>query len=149
MYATEHTIPTSKRYTLSVLADVERLAEISEFVDRAARDCGLNENQSYDVQVAVDEACTNVINYAYRGRKNGKIAITCEKRGGEFIVTIQDWGKRFDPKQVAMPKTGDPLNRRKIGGLGLFFMQKMMDRVDFSFSQDQGNVLVMVKKIKK
>jgi serine/threonine-protein kinase RsbW len=148
-HATEHIISTSKRYSLSVLGDVERLAEISEFIDRAARACGLNEDQSYDVQVAVDEACTNVINHAYRGRKDGRIAVTCEKKSSEFIVTIQDWGKRFDPKLVATPKTGDPLNRRKIGGLGLFFMQKMMDRVHFSSSQDHSNILVMVKKIKK
>lgn len=127
---------------------MERLGEISEFVERAARASGLNEDKTYDVQMAVDEACTNVINHAYRGRSDGRIEIVCEPSPSEFVVTIRDWGKRFDPKKVAKPKTGDPLQRRKIGGLGLFFMYKMMDRVKFSFSQDQGNVLVMSKKIK-
>jgi len=126
---------------------VDRLAEISEFVERAARASGLNENQAYDVQMAVDEACTNVIKHAYQGRDDGKIEIGCEKTPTEFVVTLRDWGKHFDPKKVAKPKTGDPLHCRKIGGLGLFFMYKMMDRVKFSFSPDQGNLLVMSKKI--
>lgn len=98
--------------------------------------------------MAVDEACTNVIHHAYKGRNDGKIEIGCEQTPTEFVVTIRDWGKHFDPKKVAKPKTGDPLQRRKIGGLGLFFMYKMMDRVKFSFSQDQGNLLVMSKKKK-
>jgi serine/threonine-protein kinase RsbW len=128
---------------------VERLAEISEFIAQAARASGLNEDQSYDVQMAVDEACTNVIHHAYTRTKPGNIEIVCESGGGEFTVTIRDWGKHFDPARVAKPKTGDPLHRRKVGGLGMFFMHKMMDRVKFSFSKDQGNVLVMLKKIKK
>lgn len=128
---------------------MERLGEISEFIEHAARASGLNEDKTYDVQMAVDEACTNVINHAYQGRGDGKIEIVCEPRASEFVVTIRDWGKRFDPKKVAKPKTDDPLQRRKIGGLGLFFMYKMMDRVKFSFSKDRGNVLVMSKKIKQ
>lgn len=127
---------------------MDRLGEISEFVERTARASGLKEDQVYDIQMAVDEACTNVMKHAYRGRENGKIEIGCERKGTEFVVTIRDWGKHFDPKKVAQPKTSDPLHRRKIGGLGLFFMYKMMDRVNFSFSPDQGNVLVMSKKIK-
>ena len=142
-------IVTPKSQSLTVTSEVERLGEISEFVERAARVSGLDEDKIYDVQMAVDEACTNVINHAYKGRADGKIEVRCEPSGSEFIVTIQDWGKEFDPKKVAQPKTGDSLSRRKIGGLGLFFMHKMMDRVKFSFSKDQGNVLVMTKKIKK
>ena len=55
----------------------------------------------------------------------------------------------FDPKKVAKPRTRDPLSRRNIGGLGIFFMHKMMDRVKFDFSSGNGNRLTMVKKIKK
>jgi serine/threonine-protein kinase RsbW len=145
----EHKIQTSKRYSLTVQSRVERLGEIGEFVERAARSCGLTEDQGYEAQMAVDEACTNVIAHAYRGHLNGKIEITCEQTGAEFVVTIRDWGKRFNPRRIAQPRTDDPLHRRKVGGLGLFFMYKMMDRVDFSFSKNEGNLLVMAKKIEK
>ncbi len=139
----------SQQFSLSVNSQVEHLPEIAEFVEQAARSCGLNEDQIYDVQMAVDEACTNVIQHAYHGRTDGTIDITCEQRGKEFVVVIQDFGEPFDPKKVAKPRTRDPLSRRNIGGLGIFFMHKMMDRVNFDFSSGHGNRLTMVKKIKK
>jgi serine/threonine-protein kinase RsbW len=98
--------------------------------------------------MAVDEACTNIIEHAYRGKPDGTIDIVCDKRGEEFAVTIQDFGARFDPKKVELPKTDDPLSKRRIGGLGLFFMRKLMDRVEFDFASGHGNRLTMVKKIK-
>ena len=139
----------SQQFSLTVYSQVEYLAEIADFIEQAASVSGLNENQIYDVQMAVDEACTNVIEHAYHGRTDGTIDIFCEQRGKEFVVVVQDFGEPFDPRKVAKPKTRDPLSRRNIGGLGLFFMHKLMDRVDFEFSSQNGNRLTMVKKIKR
>lgn len=137
------------KFSLIVNSQVERLAEIADFVADAACACGLNAEQTHDVQMAVDEACTNVIEHAYRGKSDGTIDIVCVRRGDEFVVTVQDFGARFDPHKVKVPKTRAPLSARSIGGLGLFFMRKLMDRVQFDFSSGQGNRLTMVKKIKK
>src|SRR5512137_2597130 len=112
----------TSRFSLTVDSRLERLSEIADFVELAARECGMKDDQVYDVQMAVDEACANVIEHAYRGRADGTIDIACEKRGNEFIVTIQDLGERFDPKKVARPRIRDPLSKRNVGGLGLFFM---------------------------
>jgi serine/threonine-protein kinase RsbW len=139
----------TRQFKLIVDSRVERLSEIAAFVENAAQTSGLDDDQTYDVQMAVDEACTNVIQHAYRGSKKGSIEIACEKRGNEFVVTIRDFGKSFDPHQVPRPNPHDPLSRRGIGGLGLFFMEKMMDRIEFAFSKKNGNLLTMVKKIKK
>lgn len=125
------------------------MAEIADFVERAARASGLNDDQIYDVQMAVDEACTNIIQHAYHGRKTGTIDLVCEARGKEFVITIRDQGDAFDPTKVARPNVNHPLSRRNVGGLGLFFMNKLMDRIEFQFSPQQGNLLTMVKKIKK
>ena len=139
----------AEKYSLTVDSRLERLSEIASFIELAARESGLNDDQVYDVQMAVDESCANVIEHAYRGRADGTIDLMCEKRGKEFVVTIQDFGEQFDPKKVAPPRTRDPLSRRNIGGLGLFFMHKLMDRVKFEFAAGTGNRLTMVKKIKK
>ena len=139
----------SPKFSLIVDSRVERLSEIADFVEHAARSFGLNEQQTYDVQMAVDEACTNVIEHAYRGKPDGTIDFVCEQRESELIVTIQDFGEHFDPKKVRVPKTGDPLSRRQIGGLGMFFMHKLMDRVEFTSTPGRGNLLTMVTKIKK
>ena len=139
----------SDRNSLQVNSQLERLGEIADFIQHAAQDAGLDDAQMYDVQMAVDEACANVIEHAYRGKPNGKIEIECKKKGKELVVTIRDYGKPFDPKKVAAPKTDAPLSERNIGGLGLFFMHKLMDRVEFSFSRKDGNVLTMAKKTNK
>lgn len=139
----------AEKYSLTVDSRLERLSEIANFIEYAARESNLSDDQVYDVQMAVDEACANVIEHAYRGRADGTIDIKCEKRGKEFVVTIQDFGERFDPKKIAPPRTRDPLSKRSIGGLGLFFMHKMMDKVKFEFAAGSGNRLTMVKKIKK
>jgi anti-sigma regulatory factor (Ser/Thr protein kinase) len=138
----------SQKYSLNVDSRFERLAEIADFVADAACACGLNNAQTYDVQMAVDEACTNVIEHAYRGKPDGTLDIVCERRGKEFVVTIQDYGAQFDPREIKLPKTSDPLSKRSIGGLGLFFMRKLMDRVEFDFAPGRGNRLTMAKKIK-
>jgi len=137
-----------QKFSLTVDSQLEHLSEIADFVELAARESGLDDNKIYEVQMAVDEACANVIEHAYHGRKDGTIDIGCERRGKEFVVTIQDFGERFDPKKVARPRTRDPLSKRNIGGLGLFFMHKMMDKVHFEFSPGSGNRLTMIKKIK-
>jgi serine/threonine-protein kinase RsbW len=138
----------AKRFSISIDSRVERLADVSDFIENAACDCGLNAKQVYDVQMAVDEACSNVIEHAYSGKPSGTIAIVCEKRSNEFVITIRDNGKPFDPKRVARPKVNGRLDERTIGGLGLYFMDKMMDHVKFEFTHD-GNLLTMVKRIKK
>jgi serine/threonine-protein kinase RsbW len=138
-----------QQFSLTTDSRLERLCEIADFIEDAARACGLKDNQVCDVQMAVDEACTNVIEHAYHGKPDGTIDIVCGRRGNDFVVAIQDFGEHFNPKKVAPPKTRAPLSARSIGGLGLFFMHKMMDRVEFDFSSKHGNRLTMVKKIKK
>lgn len=137
----------SPRYTLSILSQAERLTDIADFIETAGRASGLKPDQIYDVEMAVDEACTNIIQHAYHGRKNGTIDITCERRHREFIITIRDYGDRFDPKKVVPPRVRVPLSQRAVGGLGLPFMHKLMDRVEFDFSSKNGNRLTMAKKL--
>jgi len=137
-----------QKFSLTVDSDVNELGAVAEFVERAARAFGMNDDQLYDVQMAIDEAVTNVIEHAYH-RARGDIHIEMTKRGSDVVVTIRDHGERFDPKKVAQPKTRAGLSERNIGGLGLFFMQKLMNKVEFEFSDEQGNLLTMVKRIKK
>lgn len=125
------------------------MSNIAEFIAEATQASGLDENEVYDVQMAVDEACTNIIQHAYHGRADGTIDIVCEPRAKEFVVTIRDYGDHFDPKKVAKPDTRKPVELRDVGGLGLFFIYRLMDRVNFDFSTTRGNQLTMVKKIKK
>jgi serine/threonine-protein kinase RsbW len=131
--------------TLTVLADFKQLATIRNFVASVGRDLGLGQEVIYDLQLAVDEACANVIKHAYGGQ-GGRLKVTVEPVGDTIQVIIRDWGSAFDPQAVPIPDVSAPLEDRPLGGLGLFLMRQMMDRVDFEFDQDQGNTLTMTKK---
>jgi len=100
----------------------------------------------FEVQTAVDEACTNIVKYAY-SEQNGAIIVICEKQGNDFVVTIRDNGKPFDPSSVPLPDLDADLDKRKIGGLGIYFMKKLMDKVSYSFDTKRGNSLVMRRTV--
>ncbi len=96
-------------------------------------------------ETAVDEASTNVVKHAYGGR-GGFFQISCALNGPDIIITIRDRGKKFDPASVPLPEVGSALEDRKAGGLGIYMMKKMMDRVDYSYSEGEGNRLLLVKR---
>lgn len=112
----------------------------------SARNAGLKDSQIYGVQLAVDEACSNIIEHAYGGKNSGKIQVTCEVDEGELRVILQDRGVQFNPEQIPGLKNDTPLSKVKSRGAGLFLIRKMMDEVYFDFSSETGNTLTMVKK---
>ncbi len=138
----------AQHYQLSIQSNFSNLATVADFITNAAGDWDLDDRTTYNIQMAVDEAVTNVMEHAYKGRSDGTIIISCDIKGDEFIVEIQDFGKPFDPKKVAKPQVKGPLSQRTVGGLGIYFMKKLMDRVEFSNSGKIGNRVRMVKKIR-
>ena len=63
-----------------------------------------------------------------------------------WIVTLRDHGRRFDPASVPEPDLHSDLEDRDIGGLGLYFVRKLMDEVCFEFIPGSGNLVTMVKR---
>jgi serine/threonine-protein kinase RsbW len=133
---------------LTVPGQFGQLAQIAEFVTRVAREAGLTDDDVFHVEMAVDEACSNIIEHAYADR-TGDIELACGSAApGTLEITIHDSGRPFDPEAVAMPQLGaatdlDDLNE---GGLGLYFMRKLMDEVRFEMVEGQGNTLHMTKR---
>jgi len=124
---------------------MKNLMVISDFIASVAGELDLDEDQTFSVQMAVDEACANVIEHAYGGRADGMLRIACEVVNDEVVVTIHDHGRPFDPRGVLRPDIAAPLEKRPEGGLGLFLMEKLMDSIEFKFNAVEGNVLTMRK----
>jgi anti-sigma regulatory factor (Ser/Thr protein kinase) len=131
--------------SLTVPGRYDRLEQLCRFVAEAADEAGLDESASSHCQLAVDEACTNVIEHGYGGEDRGTIQLTCAVTPGELTITIQDQAQPFDPAGVPEPQLNAPLDELRIGGLGLYFMRQVMDAVEFSYV-DGGNRLVLVKR---
>ncbi len=124
------------------------LDEIRMFVGQAAERAGFSERSVYSVQMATDEACSNIIEHAYRG-KNGNIEIRVDWDGIQLTITLQDTAPHsFDMKKIAQPDINAPLNKRKLGGLGIYLMKKLMDEVKY-IPSPQGNTLILIKRREK
>ncbi len=133
--------------TITLQASLDTLATISAFVVEGAELAGLDDHAVWEVQLAADEAVTNVIQHSY-AHQPGPITVQTEVVDGAFRITIIDQGRQFDPDQVPEPDLVSPLEERKTGGLGLYLMRKLMDQVTFSF-EDGRNVLQMAKRIRQ
>jgi anti-sigma regulatory factor (Ser/Thr protein kinase) len=131
--------------TLIVPGRYDRLEQVCQFVAEAAAHAGLDESESNHCQLAVDEACTNIIEHGYGGEGKGEIRLTCDAAPGELTITLQDTAQPFDPSHVPEPDLSAPLDELRIGGLGLYFMRQVMDAVEFSY-ESGGNTLVLIKR---
>jgi len=131
--------------SLSLPANLSQIATIHGFVDQVGHDQNLDDQILHALHLVVGEACTNVIEHAYGGQ-GGPMELTLEARDDYIRVIIRDWGVAFDPAKVPIPDIGAPLEKRPVGGLGVYLMYQMMDDVHYHFSVEDGNTLIMVKR---
>jgi serine/threonine-protein kinase RsbW len=124
-------------------ATMDNFETIMEFVRQGARDAGLEPPVVNKIALASEEAIVNVIHYAY-GKGVGDIEVTCETTGEGLVVTLRDRGVAFDPLAKAEPDIDAPVEERPIGGLGIFMVRKIMDKVTYKRVDGQ-NVLTMTK----
>jgi len=130
------------RDELKIEGKLENLSLIGDFIGDSMREFGLDNRKIFNVQMAVDEACTNIIEYGY-ANEVGTIDIACWRKGEEIVVVIKDGGKPFDPTAAQPPDLNTSLEERKAGGLGIYFMKTLMDGVRYEFKEGK-NVLTMV-----
>lgn len=133
--------------TLTISATLDALAQISEFITDATTRAGLDDHAAWQVQLAVDEAATNIIQHGYDQAAPGEIELAWQIADNQLTVTLRDQGRRFDPEQVPDPDITSPLEERQAGGLGIFLMGRLMDTVQFDFDDQHGNLLTMTKQI--
>jgi len=127
-------------------AKFEFLDEIREFVGDIARAGGFGDKDIYNIQLAADEAASNIIEHAYEGVSDGLLELSCGVKGNTITIILVDHGESFDPSEVPLPDLKADLSERKIGGLGIFLMRKLMDEVRYEVKPNKNNVLTMTKR---
>jgi serine/threonine-protein kinase RsbW len=133
-------MPT-KRFSCSL----KNLETICDYVTHFANEAGLNESEVYAVQLAVDEASTNIMEHGYGRECPNRIDVSCEILEDGLKVVIYDDAEPFNPEAVPDPEINVSLEEIKPRGLGIFFMRKMMDEVHYESSPNMGNTLTMIK----
>ena len=130
-------------FKLETVAVLENLAIIADFIKHSMNEFGLDEKKVFHIQLAVDEACSNIMLHGY-SHKKGKIHINCYKKEKQVLIVIINWGKSWDPESVKKPDLMADLEKRKIGGMGLYFIKTLMDKV--TYQEENGkNILTMLK----
>ena len=127
-------------------AKFKNLDSIREYVGNAARDAGFNDSDIYAVQLAADEACSNIIEHAYGNDESGELECSHHFDGEYLILTFKDNGCYFDPSVIPEPDLTSSLEKRQIGGLGIFLIKSLMDEVHYESLGEEGNVITLKKK---
>ena len=146
-----------EKHVLTVPGRYEEIQKICQFVADGAAESGLDQTAVFHIELACDEACTNIIEHAYGGENVGEIAISWRLEGASFVITFHDNGRSFNPETIprptlpptppASPSPSDiDSDNIKVGGLGIYFMRQLMDDVQFKFDPKTGNTLTLVKK---
>jgi serine/threonine-protein kinase RsbW len=121
------------------------LAGIREFVGKLAAQAGLSKKGIYEVQLAVDEACSNIIEHGYGENHAGDIECYCEIDPKGVTIKLRDWAPPYTPGEVPEPDLNIPLEKLKLRGAGLVLIHKLMDQVAYVDYPDGGNQLTLVK----
>ena len=133
--------------SIQYAAKFEYLDEIRDFVADIARRAGFNDRDVYNIQLATDEAASNIIEHAYEGISNGVLELSCGMMDDSIKIVLTDHGEPYDPESIPMPDLKADLSERKIGGLGIFLMRKLMDTVHYeSRPEINRNTLTMTKR---
>ena len=145
--ASERSETLERGTKLRMKALLKNVPRALECVSKWAEEAGFGERALYEIQLAVDEACANVVDHAYQEVDAGDIEVSCQLDGQVLTVRVRDWGQGFDLGCVAEPDLKAPLEERCLGGLGLFLVKEMMDHVEFVSDPERGNELVMRKRL--
>lgn len=130
-------------------AQLEDLPHMLDFVKTSARTSLLPDNLVHKIELASEEALVNIISYAYPKRESSKrpIYLHCESNLNHFTVVIRDKGISFNPilAEVAIDKNS-PVEKRPIGGLGIYLIRQLMDEVTYQREADENVLKLSVKK---
>jgi len=125
------------------------LGELRHFIESAATHCGLKPDEVFAFKLAMDELCTNIIQYGYEDREPGLLSLSFGVEDNKARLIIRDDGKYFSPDQAKRPDIEAEWSERELGGLGIFFVQQLMDNVTYNQTEQNVNQFILEKDLTK
>ena len=126
--------------------DISEISRLYEFVEEVGNDFELSSDIVFNLNLVLEEAVVNIINYAYPKEEHESIYLSARMHEGSIVLVLTDTGKEFDP--TAAPEADVTLSAddRQIGGLGIFLIRQMMNEVKYERIEGK-NVLTLEKKL--
>jgi len=131
---------------LILTAELVNLEKLINYIKEFAGDNGFDSTAIQQIELAIEELLVNIIHYAYPEGKAGDIEVSCECNDNKnLIIVISDYGSHFDLSETDTPDIDAPVEDRKVGGLGVFLAQQMLDSIVYKRVDDK-NVLTLIKR---
>ncbi len=144
------------KLTIQAPGEATYLTEIRELVADLCHQAGFPDSEVAKIEMAVDEACTNVVEHAYAADKQWfcqqaepEIKIDVRTRKGKLVIEIKDHGQKFDFASYRPTPMPTGIAQSNPGGYGIQILQRFMDEVQYSWDSRTGNTLRLVKHLKK
>lgn len=127
-------------------ADLDALGAFRAFIDKQCERLGIPREISFELQLACDEAATNVIKHGYAGMNPGSIMLELRPQPKKITMILSDFGHPFEPVETDAPDVDALLHDQATTGFGLYFIYSTMNDVSY-YTDEQGNHLVLVKNL--
>lgn len=130
---------------LNLEATLENLVAVNRFLDELLDTIGCSSREQMQLQLAVEELYVNIANYAY-GDRTGMVAIYAEilESSRSILLKLVDEGICYNPLEHEMPDIHLPVEKRKIGNLGIFLAKTYVDEINYEY-RDGKNILTLRK----
>ena len=132
--------------TLVLQNDIRQIPELAVFVDGLAEEMSLDPSLAMGLNLALEEAVTSVMMYAYPAGESGTVEIEVDAREDRMVFRLTDAGVPFDPTAAPAADITLGVEERPIGGLGIFLVRQIMDSVVYE-RRDGRNILTLTKNI--
>jgi serine/threonine-protein kinase RsbW len=133
-----------KQYIFS--NNISEISKLAVIIDNLLEEWELPQTMAFNLNLVLEELISNIIFYAFDDDKEHHIAVAFSLDNNNIGIEIKDDGKAFDPLQEneASEEVGKSIEERKIGGLGIHFVKKLMD--DIEYKRVKNNNILMLKK---
>ena len=130
---------------LIVENQMSELTKVADFLDNLGEEWGITAALVFSLNLVLEEALTNIVLYGFDDGNQHTIEIDFDKDGDELTITLIDDGVQYDPTLKADPDLTLSAEERPIGGLGIFLIKKIMDKVEYQHKENK-NFLILTKK---
>ena len=134
------------KQTYDFPADTAILEKIGKLVTDAGSSAGFDDIEIGDIQLALDEVCTNAIIHGLKNNPSRTFQMVLQWDPGEIEIQIHESGELFDPLDFDDPNLENIMEKKTAGGLGLYFLRELMDEADFRIGQDGVKTWRIVKR---
>lgn len=125
--------------TIQLENDINEVPKLAPWIEAVIGKYGIARDEAFNINLAVEEAVVNVMNYAY-DKPAQPITLEASMAGDDLLITLTDRGRPFDPTKVEEPDVDLPVEERPIGGLGIMLVNKIASKVVYE-RVDESNKL--------